>query len=365
VNSSGVNFTYIDDKAIRFGLLAIKNLGEGVATAMIAERQKAGPYRNVADLAGRVGARDFNKKALESLIKAGALDGLGERNQLLASIDQVLDYHKASHRDKLAGQFDLFSGLGGEDKNAMPPEVPMRQVPPATKREKLEWERELLGLYVSEHPFKDYAAYFEGLLVPLKDLGQYSASKEMLYFGGVAMDVRVIATKKGDDMAFVKLEDGSGSGELVVFPRTYAEFKNNLVKDACLFVQGKYNEKDGESKIICESAQPLSQDNAEQIRSMLATHKRAPVAAGNAANLGGARVDVYLAVRSTMSRTFAEELKRLLTEYPGSRKVSLAVREGAGWKQVPTQFSIELTSDAILAIEGVLGKGAVLERIPA
>jgi DNA polymerase-3 subunit alpha len=365
VNSSGVNFTYIDDKAIRFGLLAIKNLGEAVAQAIIDERAARGPFRNVADLGGRVGAKDFNKKALESLIKSGAMDALGERNQLLASIDQILEHHRAAHRDRESGQFDLFSGLGGagSDDLSAPPEVPMRQVPIASKREKLEWERELLGLYVSAHPFKDYADYFAGVLVPLRDLREYAASKDMLYFGAVVMDAKTITTKKGDEMCFAKLEDGSGSAELVVFPRTFAEYGDRIVKDAVLFVEGKYNEKDGEAKIICEAVKVLTPDNAEDIRRMVAGHKRVEPASGSV-TLDGVRSDVYLAVRGTMTTTFAEELKRTLAKFAGSRRVFLAVRDGVGWKTVPTSFSIEMTSDAILAVEGILGKGAVLERMP-
>ncbi len=365
VNSSGVNFTYIDDKNIRFGLLAIKNLGEGVAKAMIAERAEKGPFRNVADMAARVAARDFNKKALEALIKSGAMDNLGERNQLLASIDSILDYHKSADRDRASGQFDLFAGLGGAAADAAPAEVPLRNVPPATKAEKLEWERELLGLYVSAHPFKDFSDYFAGLITPLSELAAQANNKDMLFFGGVVKDMREILTKKGDPMGFAKLEDVSGTAELVVFPRTFAEYGSVIQKDALLFVEGKYNEKDGEAKIICEAARVLTSDTAEEIRNMLAGHKRVAVAPGGAAMLAGTRSDVFLAVRGTMTKTFAEELKRVLSEHPGSRKVFLAVRDVSGWKTVPTQVSIEMSSDAIVAIEGVLGKGAVIEKLPA
>ena len=216
INSSLAEFTYIDDRTIRFGLSAIKNLGSDSIAEIVSERQKNGPFDGVADLASRLPTKGFNKRSLESLIKAGALDSMGERHCLLANLDSILTYHKKARHDAESGQGSIF-GAGALD--APRSALSLREVPPATKRERLAWEKELLGLYVSEHPFKDYAEFFGTLLTPVARAKEAAAMRQgMLRVGGYITNVKEITTKKGDAMAFCRLEDMSGSSEMVVFP---------------------------------------------------------------------------------------------------------------------------------------------------
>lgn len=366
VNSSGVDFTYIDDKHIRFGLLAIKNFGEDIARAILSERDANGPFKTLADLSTRVDSKNFNKKSLEALIKSGALDAMGERNQLLASIDNILAFHKNAFRDKTVGQFSLLgmlpAGSQGDSggQQTVHEEIPLRDVPPATKREKLQWERELLGLYVSEHPFKEYGEYFGSSLMKLKDLRENAAEKGMLYTAGNIMDVRVILTKKGDEMAFVKLEDETGAAEVVVFPKTYAVTKANWVKDTIVFVEAKYNEKDGESKLLAETVRPITAETVEQIRRDLLSLGRNRSATYGNNNVVLDRDTIGLRVKGKMAPSLANELKRILGNYPGARRVVLAVQDGDSHRMIETSFSVAISSKMITEIEQILGRGAVI-----
>jgi DNA polymerase-3 subunit alpha len=362
VNESESDFTYIDDAHIRFGLLAIKNLGTDVAAAMIAERDAHGKFSSIADLASRVAAKSFNKKGLEALIKSGATDSLGERNHLLAGMEQILAYHKDAVKDVASGQSNLFAG-GGEASAMMPArgELKLRAVPPATKREKLMWERELLGLYVSEHPFREYAEYFGGTLVNAADLPSKKGQPGLINVGGIIMDVRQIFTKKKNEpMAFVKLEDITGTIEVVVFPSVYKLNAHAIVKDAAVLVEGKFDEKDGEPKLLAEKLTPLGADNLEQVRTMLSYASRSDARATGAMSVEKSQISI--AVPPTMAPSVADELKKIFSENPGSRRVFLKVKNGAVVSRIETSYSIAFSGDAIASIEKLVGKGAVLQE---
>jgi len=356
VNSSGASFTYIDDKTIRFGLEGVKNLGSDTIAAVIAEREARGPFQSIADMASRIDSKGFNKKSLEAMIKSGAMDQMGERNQLLANIDQVLTFHKSAMKDINSGQANMFSATPLVASAGLT----LRAVPPATKREKLLWEKELLGLYVSEHPFREYAEYFGALLAPIKSLPDNRYYTGLVRVGGTVTQIRQIVTKSNEPMAFARLEDMSGNIEVVVFPSVFKQCSGIMVADAAVMVEGKYQEKDGEPKLICEKATPLAPGTVEAIREQLAyaTGGRGPAGAGKALISEAGRV--RLAVPAAMTKTFADELKRVLAAYPGGRQVVLEAKDGKATKKIETGYSIEFSSEAISAIEKILGRGAVL-----
>ncbi|MBI4458077.1 DNA polymerase III subunit alpha [Candidatus Uhrbacteria bacterium] len=360
VNSSGASFTYIDDKTIRFGLIAVKNLGSDMIDAVIAERVARGPFIGVTDFSTRIANKSFNKKSLEALIMSGAMDCLGERNQLLASVDQILSFHKNAMRDVDSGQKTLFSSA---PRMAAAAEIVLRPVPAATKREKLAWERELLGLYVSAHPFKEYADYFSGLLTQIASLDAAKHKSGLVLVGGIIMEAKQITTKKNDLMAFIRLEDTSGGIEAVVFPSIFKTSAAVWVKDAPVLIYGKFEEREGEKKILCEKVRPLTNENLETSRNELTFALRAggaPAAAVSPMTVEEATVCV--AVPPTMPNSFAEELKRVFTAHPGGRRVFLVVRGKGASKKIATSFSIALGSDSIADIERLVGKGAVLHE---
>lgn len=363
VNSSEADFTYIDDQQIRFGLNAIKNLGSDTVKDIVAEREKNGAFVSIADLASRVSAKAFNKKSLEAMAKSGALDALGERNYILSGLDQILSFHKNAVKDSDSGQSNMF--LGSPMVGAAQPELVLRDVPPATKREKLAWERELLGLYVSEHPFKEYAEYFGELLTPTNRIGEKKGVPGLIRIGGIVMDMRQIFTKKKNEpMGFAKVEDMSGSVEVVVFPSAYKICGTVFAKDTVLMVEGKYDEKDGERKLLCEKAERITPENLESLKQKLSffAERSAPSAARpvSSAKMVIEKEEVCIAVPAAMPLSLANEMKRIFGEHPGGRRVVLLVGNGAGRKKIETSFSIALTSDVISAVEKLVGRGAVV-----
>ena len=237
---------------IRFGLMTIKNFGEGISHAIIAERKRAGHFTSLADFLERVKDRNLNKKSLEALIKAGALDELGERGQMLANIDLLLEHNKESARQS-AGQDSLFGLLSG----SAAPSLRLSDARPASMEEKLAWEKELLGLYISGHPldkFKDVLSKREFTIARVKEEMKEGMT---VVIGGIIEELKPIITKKNDMMAFLRVADMSSSIEVVVFPKVYTEFKNLMNAEACIAVKGRYSTRNGTPSLIAEKAKEL------------------------------------------------------------------------------------------------------------
>ncbi|MFY9462830.1 MAG: DNA polymerase III subunit alpha [Candidatus Sungiibacteriota bacterium] len=255
INESYAKFTLIkgadraEDK-IRFGLETIKNVGFNIVEAIITERQTRGRFISLADFAERVRHKDFNKKSLESLIKCGALDTLGERNQLLANLDLLLDYNRESHAAARGGQTNLFSAT---------PEIHtaslhLRPAEPVPKRERLAWEKELLGLYITEHPMEAYINQLKkNHALPLKDITLSLRNKTVSIVGLVSV-IQKFTTKSGEPMLFVQMEDATARTEVLVFPKLLAQNPKIWQKEKILIVRGKISDKDGVTKILCDEA---------------------------------------------------------------------------------------------------------------
>ncbi len=255
VNESFGQFTLIKGQSgegdkIRFGLESIKNVGTNIVQAIIEARKHGGKFTSIADFAEKVQHKDFNKKSLESLIKCGALDAFGERNQLLANLDLILEYNRESQRSRSGGHVNLFS-LTPEIKLTS---LKLREAEAATKRERLTWEKELLGLYVTEHPLQEYAEKLKATrLTPLKDL-ETSLNNQMVSVGGMVNSIKKIITKSGEPMLFVKIEDLTSRTEVLVFPKVLARNPGLWQEEKVLKIRGRLSDKDGEPKILCEDA---------------------------------------------------------------------------------------------------------------
>ena len=250
INESFASFTVVSDKKIRFGLGAVKNVGENIVAAIIAERKARGPFASLADFAERVAHKDFNKKSIESLIKCGAIDALGERATLLHNLDLILEYNRESTRQHAGGQVSLFGAL----PVAATASLRLKETEAAAKRDKLQWEKELLGLYVSSHPVQDYMETFaRNKILPLRDLS-LKLRNHTVDVGGVVSSMQKITTKSGEPMLFVKIEDLTGKTEVLVFPKILAQNPAIWQPDKILFVRGRVSDKDGVPKILCEKA---------------------------------------------------------------------------------------------------------------
>jgi DNA polymerase-3 subunit alpha len=241
---------------IRFGLKAIKNVGEHIADTIIQERKQNGSYADVFDLLTRITDRDLNKKSLESLIKSGALDGQSERGQLLANLEKLLNFNKEEAKARDSRQNSLFADLPLAAARHNPALAPAA---PAVQSEKLIWEKELLGLYVSEHPFNFFKNYLGNYVVPLASLSAHKADNYLI-LAGVVSNLKKIITRSGESMLFVKIEDAVKTVEVLVFPRLYKETQDLWQPGRALIIDGKVSEKDRELKILVNRAALLDPD---------------------------------------------------------------------------------------------------------
>jgi len=254
VNTSFKDFTVIksDKDQIRFGLLTIKNLGANIADAIIAEREANGDYKDIEDFVTRVHNKDLNKKSVESLIRCGALDKFGERNVLLVNMENLLSYAKEKQKHSSAGQVSLF---GSTEKSEL---STFRLAPtePAKSWEKLIWEKELLGLFVSDHPLNSYKVRLKlENVVPIKNLAVGNTGT--IKIGGMITRVQKIVTKTGRPMIFSIIEDLTSKIEVVVFPNVLEKNPEDWKENAIVIASGKINDRDGSLKFLCDEMRPL------------------------------------------------------------------------------------------------------------
>ena len=239
---------------IRFGLTTIKNFGEGIAVAIIEEREKKGKFKSLEDFLTRIKDRNLNKKSLEALIRCGAMDEFGERGAMLHNIEYLLEFNKET--TKSAGnQVSLF-GLMAE--NATIPTLKLAPASPAVAAEKLAWEKELLGLYISGHPLDKYRAVLEKQEVNIKKTKEEYKEGMIVVVGGIIEEAKSIITKKNEQMLFIKLADLTGSIEAVVFPRVFSEFKDLLVAEKCIALKGRISNRNGTISLIAEKIKALT-----------------------------------------------------------------------------------------------------------
>jgi len=260
---------------IRFGLRAIKNVGEHIVEVIIKERKTNGPYRDIFDFLARVTDKDLNKKSLESLIKSGGLDQFGERGQMLANIDGLLNFNKEVSKAKESKQNSLFVDAPNLSKAN---EIKLAPAPPAENREKLDWEKELLGFYITEHPFLSYEKYLRDIIVPLAELqsalledfspaspferkanftsGQ-NGNGESVNVSGIITSIKKIITRTNESMFFVKIEDAISNVEVLVFPRLLKETAQIWQEGKAVICQGKISTKDREIKLLANKAEEL------------------------------------------------------------------------------------------------------------
>ncbi len=238
---------------IRFGLLTIKNLGEGVADAIIAERNKNGEFKDFDDFITRIQNKDLNKKSLESLIKCGALDKFGERNLLLVNLDALLTYAREKQKNSSMGQISLF---GDSTEVSLPP---LRLMPtePVKVWDRLMWEKDLLGLFVSDHPLNEFkpALRLERAL-PIKNISL--ATTGTVKIGGVITKIQKIMTKTGKPMLFSILEDITSKIEVVVFPNVLEKNPDIWKENSMVIATGKINDRDGQLKFLCDDVKSIA-----------------------------------------------------------------------------------------------------------
>lgn len=254
INECFGGFTVIPKKdgepsAIRFGFYTIKNFGEGIADAIIEERKRGGKFTSLEDLLNRIRHRNFNKKSLEALIMAGALDSLEDRGKLLANVDALLEYNK--------GQKNMHSDQGslfGDTRS----HITLREAQVFSNDEKLAMEKNILGVYVSGHPLDDFRARLEASKYSIqKILSDEGEDGQKIIIGGIIDSVKEVMTKKGQKMAFLNLSDFTGTIEAVIFPKIFARHREILIHDSVVAVQAKVSLREGQKSILIEGIKKL------------------------------------------------------------------------------------------------------------
>lgn len=273
VNESFVEFAVVPDKKqIRFGMAAVKGVGVAAVEEVIRAREAGGKFQSIEDFAKRVSTSKFNRKAWESLIKAGGFDAFGDRSDLLYNLDTTTAFASKLQKEAASGQTDLFGLMGDAGAEVQPTMNLMTAPAKHTDKERLMWERELLGLYISSHPLDAYATYLEEQTQPLTMLVPEYDSRTMTV-GGIVSTVRTIVTKSGTKMAFVGLEDKFGEGEIIVFPNLYEQVGAKLVQDAVVRISGKNSARDrdgnlgSDSKLIADEVVVISDKDLSEYQS--------------------------------------------------------------------------------------------------
>lgn len=357
INESFAGFSVVKGtNKIRFGLQAIKGLGEDVVQIMVAERKKAGPYERLEDFVSRIPGKAINKKSLECLIRSGALDRFGDRNALYFNIDGILEYHKRQEQEASSGQFSLFAASAAP--GARPPIV-LKQAPAASRRDVLSWEKELLGLYVSEHPFNEYGERLKGMITPIAQLRELKAEKKVRV-GGVITSAKKILTKNNEPMMFCKLEDQSGDTEVVVFPRVLRDLPYVWQEDRAVIVTGRPSEKEGRMNLLAETGFEITSQNIEEIRSQEQAARSIPQedAAPSAmeSQPGGA---VTLWVRAKLPDTMLIKLRAILDAHPGDHAVYFLIDDVDGSRRIKSSSRIFFNDEVCKELEGLLGRDTV------
>jgi DNA polymerase-3 subunit alpha len=252
VNESGAVFTVVGEEkdAVRFGLSSIKNFGEGISEAIIAEREAHGPFASLSEFLSRISSKNLNRKSLESLIKCGALDSLHPgRSALLDTIDTLLAFHREA--TAVAPQDSLFGTLMAPAPLTIPEGT-------ATKLlDKLAWEKELLGIYVSGHPLDAYEHITKKAHLNIKQIKEEPHAGQLIILPVLVSVVRTILTKSGEKMAFITIADTSDSIEAVAFPKLFKDHAAAITQDACLLIKGKVTVRGGEPSIAIDELKLL------------------------------------------------------------------------------------------------------------
>lgn len=344
INLSYKEFAVVPGKnEIRFGMVAVKGVGENAVEELIRTRDEDGPFMGIGDFARRVATSKFNRRAWESLIKSGAYDSYGTRSDLLFNLDTITGYASKVQRDAASNQADLFGGMGDV---VTIPDITLEQAPAQHhEREMLQWERELLGLYLSAHPLDKYDDYFAEQTVALAEITE-NHDKKAVVVGGVISSVRTILTKNGSKMAFVALEDKSGAGEVIVFPKTFEEVGEQLVQDAVIKVSGKISSTDregkslGAAKIIADEVTFVTNQELDDYKStgkkMKVPRPKKPAAStepvASIPHVEYVPVDetprkIYVKVSDPNDQQALLALKKIFNDFPGQSEIILVLGE--------------------------------------
>lgn len=385
INESFVEFAVVPGKnQIRFGMAAIKGVGTGMVEEILRVRE-SGKFVNVEDFARRVSTRIINKKAWDSLIMSGAFDAMGDRSDLLFNLENIQSFASKLQKEALSGQTDLFGEMASIQRKIELAEAPVKH----TMKERLTWERELLGLYISAHPLDNYDAYFEEQTIPLS-LMKPDVDGKKVTIGGLISTVRTIVTKTGSKMAFVGIEDKTSEGEIIIFPNLYTEIGAKLAQDVVIRATGKVSARDrdgnigDEAKLIADEIAVVSDKELREYESsgrkmntprlsnkVLAERVAAKAKAGDVAIVAVEVPPKFIVVETvSLKKLFVHiknpddheallNLKKTCSDFPGTGDIVLVL--GADRKSaIKLPFKVEHSDVLIGRLVRLLGEDSVV-----
>ncbi|NUM25466.1 MAG: DNA polymerase III subunit alpha [Candidatus Buchananbacteria bacterium] len=375
INESFSTFTVVYDtperradkksNKIRFGLSAVKNLGENIIREVIKERKGNGPFLTLEDFLSRVKTKDLNKKSLEAMIKSGVLDTLGERNRLLYNIDKLLIFIKNINQEADSMQSSLFGMMA---TTVSLPKLYLDPIDPADDKQRLNWEKEFLGLYVSAHPLSEFHDHIRHEVTPVKDLlnEDNGYGEQALKVAGVITKVKKIITKKGEPMLFVRIEDMTNGIEVLVFPTILRSNPEIWQEDKVIIMNCRLSDKDGDAKLICNHAKEMRAENISSILQELDSAGNGsdgnrfyrknfakPVANDRETVIGGT---AFVLLPSTADQNLTDRLKEVFDRHPGHNKVCLVMRNGQGFNKIVTNYLVDSSETLVESVESLVGK---------
>jgi len=364
INESFASFTVVtsgtkdnkivspDEKitTIRFGLNAIKNVGSHIVEEIIRERKDNGRFNSVFEVLERIVDKDLNKKSLESLIKCGAFDQFEDRGLLLENLEVLLNFSKEANKSKNSPQISLFADT---PDSAIFHHPKLEKKMDIDNKDKLQWEKELLGLYISEHPFNVFRPRLSESIIPLSSLKDYK--NQDIYTAGVVSSIKKIVTKKNENMLFVKIEDGISFVEILVFPKVLKETLDLWQDGKTILMNANVSDKDGEIKLLVNKAILLEEDNLEktvQDFKNIKIPKRFNPNNGNGGyyknnssgipinNLKNSR-SLGIALIGQVSTEKFSAIKKILENYPGSDSVYFKISLSDGEKLIKSDLQVK------------------------
>ncbi len=378
VNESFVEFAIVPGKkSIRFGMAAIKGVGVGAVEAILEAREDK-HFASIEDFARRVSYSKINRRVWESLIKSGAFDSFGDRSDLLFNLDQILSFASKTQKDILSGQTNLFG-----DQSATLTTSLLKIIPAPQKyheREKLVWERELLGLYLSAHPLDKYHDYLYENTTPSSDISVDDDGKTVT-LGGLISSVRTVTTKNGGKMAFIQLEDIHGELEAIVFPRQYDSCIDQTVQDSVVKIKGTIQARDRQGgvhdvpKIIVESVEVINPSIVESYTPSGKKYVTKNTPSSNATShknsgapekipdspVAPAPTTLYIHVLDPNEHQKLHDAKQVMSQYAGADDVILVI--GASkTSAVRMPFRVTISPELTTQLQTIFGKEFVVAK---
>lgn len=331
INASNASFS-VDNNAIRFGLAAVKNVGDTALLNLVEARKKSGSFTSLVDFCTRVDMRVVNKRVIESLIKCGAFDSLGaKRSQLSAVLDQAVDTAASNQRDAASGQIGLFATDDAQSVD----EIRLPEIDEMPKEQILALEKEITGFYITGHPLDKYRQILEQFTAVEHLLGGEAAEGKHVKLAGLILNAKRITTKKGDTMCFLEVEDFTNKIEVVVFPSVFYQCMNNLAPDLAVVIAGRVNITDDGAKILAETV-ALIDEYKPEVR---------------------IRIQKYQESAENFDR-----LKEIFQEHHGDSVVFLHLADSRKVIKTENRFWVEPTDGFFKKIEKLLGENAVQLR---